>query len=77
MTISDSQKRATNKYLKANYIQINVKVRKDKGLLYREYFNMHPDIKINKCIESYLDSLLVSDPILSDKLLELNNDRKE
>ena len=73
MTVSDSQKRATNKYLKANYIQINVKVRKEKGLLYREYFNMHSEIQINKCIESYLDNLIMNDPILSSKLSELNS----
>ena len=76
MMVSESQQKAVNKYIKKNYTQINVKVRKDKGLLYKEYFKLHPDIKLNKTIEQCLDDLIMQDPVLSVKLSELNNQKE-
>ena len=61
MLITDSQKRATNKYLKANYTQINIRVRSEKGEKYKEYFKRHPEIKMNKAIEQFLDDLISQD----------------
>lgn len=76
MMVSESQQRAVNKYIKKTYTQINVKVRKDKGMLYKEYFKQHSEIKLNKTVEKCLDDLLLSDPVFSIKLSELNNQKE-
>lgn len=76
MMVSESQQKAVNKYIKKNYIQINVKVRKDKGLLYKEYFKQHPEIKLNKTIEKCLDDLLMQDKEFSIKLADLNQNKE-
>ena len=57
LTLTDAQKKATNKFLKANYTQINIRVRSARGEHYKRYFKDHPEMKMNKYIEKCLDDL--------------------
>ena len=57
LVTSEAQKRAINKYQKKAYTQVNIRVRKERGEFYREFFRNHPDIKMNQSIISFLDNL--------------------